>query len=85
VRNKTRLEISMLEGYALEEALGFCIKYLQDFAAISQKVWDEKEDVCMNDKVLQRNGRARIMSANFWDMAHSFVPQNVDLMSTWHM
>jgi hypothetical protein len=25
------------------------------------------------------------MNANLWDMAHSFVQQNVKLMSTWHM
>ncbi len=31
VRNKTRLEGSMVEGYTIEEALRFCIKYLQDF------------------------------------------------------
>ncbi len=31
VRNKMKPEGSMTEGYALEEALGFCTKYLQDF------------------------------------------------------
>ncbi len=31
VKNKTRPEISMAEGYALKEALGFSTKYLQDF------------------------------------------------------
>jgi len=27
-------------------------------------VWDEKEDVSMNDEVIERNGCAPIMSAN---------------------
>jgi hypothetical protein len=31
VRSRARLEGSMEKGYALEEALGFCIEYLQDF------------------------------------------------------
>ncbi len=48
-------------------------------------MWDEKEDACMNDEVLEGNGRPRIMSANLRDMAHSFVLQNVVLMSTWRM
>jgi hypothetical protein len=39
----------------------------------------------MNDEVFQENGHARIMSANFWDTTHSFMPQNVDLMSTRRM
>jgi hypothetical protein len=35
VRNRARPEGSMVEGYALEEALGFCTNYLQDFTATS--------------------------------------------------
>jgi hypothetical protein len=33
VRNKVRPEGSMVEGYAIEEALRFCTNYLQDFMA----------------------------------------------------
>lgn len=36
VRNKARLEGSMAKGYALEEALGFWTKYLQDFIATTR-------------------------------------------------
>jgi hypothetical protein len=46
----------MVEGYAIEEALGFCIEYLQDFTAIKQRVWDDKENLCMYDKVFEGNG-----------------------------
>jgi hypothetical protein len=69
----------MIEGHALEEALGFCIEYLQDFIATTQRVWDEKEDSCMNDEVLEGNGCEQIMIRNFQDMAHSFVLQNMEL------
>jgi hypothetical protein len=31
VQNKTKLEGDMAKGYPLEEALGFCTIYLQDF------------------------------------------------------
>jgi hypothetical protein len=34
VHNKVRLERSMAKGYAFEEALGFCTKYLQHLMAI---------------------------------------------------
>ncbi len=35
---KTKLEGSMVEGYAFEEALGFCTKYLQYFTTTTQNV-----------------------------------------------
>jgi hypothetical protein len=38
VRNKMRLKGSRTEGYALEEALGFCIEYLQDFTTTTQRI-----------------------------------------------
>ncbi len=49
VQNKTSLKGSM-------ESLGFCTKYLQDFTAMKQRVWDEKKDPSMYDEVLKRSG-----------------------------
>jgi hypothetical protein len=83
VRNKARLEGSMAKGYALEEALGFWTKYLQDFIATTQHVWDEKEDPMTYHEVLEGGGRPQIMNANVRDMAHSFVLRNVKLMANW--
>lgn len=48
-------------------------------------MWDEKEDACMNDNVLEGSGHAWIMSVNLCDITHSFLLQNVELMSTWCM
>jgi hypothetical protein len=73
----------MIEGYALKEALGFCIEYLQYFIATTWRVWDEKEDSCMNDEVLEGNGCEQIMIRNFQNMVHSFELQKVELMATW--
>ncbi len=39
----------MTKGYALEEALGLCTKYVQDFMAMRRQVWDDKEDPNMFD------------------------------------
>jgi len=74
----------MAKRYAIEEAIGFCIKYLVDTATSSHKVWDDKEDLSMFDEVLEGGGRSQIMiHIDLWDMAHSFVLQNVGLMATW--
>jgi hypothetical protein len=79
--NKAKPERSMIEDYALEKALRFCIR----FCSHKSKSLGWEKYACMNDEVVQGNGHAQIMSADFRDMAHSFVPQNVDLMSTWCM
>ncbi len=83
VPNKARPEGNVAKGYALEEALGFCIEYIQNFITTRKRVWDDKEEPTMNDKVLEGNGWPQIMSANLHDMVHSFVLQNVELMSSW--
>jgi hypothetical protein len=43
-------------------------------------VWDEKEDQCMVNEVVESNMHPRKLSANLRNMAHSFVLQNVELM-----
>jgi hypothetical protein len=35
--------------------------------------------------MLEGNGKLRLLTANLHDMAHSFMLQNVELMSKWHM
>jgi hypothetical protein len=57
VQNKARPKGSMAKGYALEEVLGFCIEYIQDFIATRRRVWDDKEDPAMIDEVLEGSGR----------------------------
>ncbi len=83
VQNKARSEGKMAEGYALEEALGFNTKYIHDFIATKRQVWDDKEKPHMNDEMLEGNGWPQIITTDLHDMAHSFVLQNVELMSPW--
>jgi hypothetical protein len=64
VRNKARLEGSMVEGYTIEEALKFRIEYLQDFIVTKQRVWDEKEDHCMVDEVVEGNDHLQKLNAD---------------------
>jgi hypothetical protein len=65
VCNKARPKGSTVEGYAFEEALGFCTEYLQDFTTIQRKVWDEKEDQTMFDEMFEGNGRPCVMNCRF--------------------
>jgi hypothetical protein len=38
----------MAEGYAMEESMGFLMKYMQDFRLVSQRMWDIKEEEGVN-------------------------------------
>ena len=67
VRNRTRLEASMGEGYAIDEALGFCTEYMQTYTITSHRVWDDKEDPTMNDEILEGVGRLRILTPKIRD------------------
>jgi len=77
------MERNMAKGYALEEVLGFCTEYLQDFTTTWKKVWDDKENLTMVDEVHEGGGHPLSMDPNFRDMAYSFVLHNVKLMVTW--
>jgi hypothetical protein len=48
VCNRSRLEVSMVEGYILDEIIGFVTEYLQDLCHVQHKILDvdEKERVC---------------------------------------
>ncbi len=65
VQNKARPKGSMVKGYAFEEALGFCTKYLQDFTTTQCKMWDEKENQIIFDEVFEGNGYPHLMNASF--------------------
>jgi hypothetical protein len=65
VQNKARPEGSMVEVYAIKEALGFYTEYLHDFTTTKQKVWDDKKKPCMYDEVFECNGHTRVLTTNF--------------------
>ncbi len=54
VRNMAWPERSMAIGYAIEEALGFCIEYIQQLKYM-KRVWDDLEEPTMHDGVLKGN------------------------------
>jgi hypothetical protein len=83
VRNRARPEASMAEGYAIDEAFGFCTEYMQSYTVTSRRVWDDKEDPTMNDEILEGVGRPRILTPKIRDWIHKFVVNNVALLEPW--
>jgi hypothetical protein len=65
IRNMTHSnQGSMAIGYSIEEALGFCIEYIQGVNNTKRKVWDDKEKPTMHDEVFEGNGRPCKMNVN---------------------
>jgi hypothetical protein len=83
VRNRNRPEASMAEGYAIDEALGFCTEYMTSYSITSRRVWDDKEDPTMNDEILEGVGRSRILTPKIRDWIHEFVVNNVAPLESW--
>ncbi len=48
-----QLEGCMAEKYVMEVSMGFLIKYIQDFWAMTQKMWDAEEEEGFNGEVLE--------------------------------
>ena len=85
VRNKAQPEGGMAEGYAIQEALGFCTKYMQEFQSTRRRVWDSKEDAGVVDEVFEENGKPRKMTLQFRGWAHNYVINNSAVVDPWRM
>ena len=77
VRNRARSEASMAEGYAIDEAFGFCIEYMQSYMHTSRRIWDDKDDPTMNDEILEGVGRQMTLTPKIREWIHEFVVNNV--------
>lgn len=73
VRNKTHPEVSMANGYAAEEALGFCTKYLNLQEHTKRYIWESEEEEFMRASVVEGRGRVFNMSAAELERAHNYV------------
>ena len=80
VRNTASPEGGMVEGYATEEAVGFCTEYMSTFTTVTRRVWDDKEDPTTVDEILQGKRRPRPMSIEFREWAHAFVLDNAHVL-----
>lgn len=59
-----KLKRNMATRYAIEEALGFCIEYIQEVKSTRRTMWDDKEDPTMHDEILEGNGHPRRLSVD---------------------
>ncbi len=76
VRNTMQLDGNMAIGYSIEEALGFCIEYIQGVKSIRRRAWD-KEEPTMHDEVLEGSGCPHRLSVDLKTLwAHTFVLHN---------
>ena len=69
---------SMVQGYIMDEAMGFCTEYMQHYCKSEHRVWDDKEEPAMNSEVIEGNGRHRLLldELRFW--IHEFVLNNAE-------
>jgi hypothetical protein len=81
VRNKSKPEGSMAVGYAYDDALGFCTKYLQDFEHTSRRTWDADKEDRDTKEVLEGSGTDVVFSDSELFNIHDYVIHNEECTS----
>ena len=76
VRNLAKPEGSIAHGYEAEEALGFITEYMVGYRITSRRVWDDKEEPAMVDKMLEEKGKMKILSEELRSAMHEFILDN---------
>ena len=61
VRQRAQPEGSMARGYSMEEAIGFCTKYMQNWSVTARRVWDDTKKPSMNEELLEGKERRRVL------------------------
>lgn len=82
VHNMSHREGSMVEGYILDDIMGFVIKYLQEFQFVFRKNWDVEEEGVARE-VLKGVTKKVVLTPSLQDLAHSYVFTNTKIMSPW--
>jgi hypothetical protein len=77
VRMKARPEGSMVEGYAMDDTLGFCTEYMTRFTSTTRRAWDSREDQSIYDEIMEGSWQTRSMLVQFRQWAHDFVLKNL--------
>ena len=83
VRTRAKPEGSMSKGYSMQEAMGFCTKYMKDFKNVNRRVWDDDEDERVAGEVLEGNGRRFKLSHKERSAIHAYVLQNTSSFDKW--
>ncbi len=83
VHNMSHPEGSMVEGYILDDIMGFVIKYLQEFQLVFRKTWDVEEEEGVAREVLGGVAKKVVLTQSLQDLAHNYVFTNTKIMSPW--
>jgi hypothetical protein len=83
VRNRSRPEASMAEGYILDETIGFVTEYLQDFRHVRNRIWDADEDEGVYGEVVEGAATKLTLDPVTRDVAHQYVITNVACLAPW--
>lgn len=83
VRSRAHPEASMANGYAAEEALGFCTEYLNLHTHTKRHVWETEEEQGMRDSVVEGRGRVHKLTEADVRRAHDYVTRHHP--RTWEM
>jgi hypothetical protein len=62
VLQRAQPEGSMGQGYTMDEALGFCTKYMQRCTMSQCQVKDDKEDPTMSDEIVEGKGQRQTLT-----------------------
>jgi hypothetical protein len=73
VRSKSQLEASMANGYASEEALGFCTEYLNLQTYTKRHVWESEEEQGMRGSVVEGRGRVSHLTTAALRRVHNYI------------
>lgn len=73
VRSKSQPEASMANGYAAEEALGFCTEYLNLHTYTMRHIWEDEEEQGMRGSVVEGRGRVFNISRAEVARAHNYI------------
>ena len=85
VRNFTRSEACMAEGYLKDECIGFVTKHLKSFEHTQRRVWDENEEYGDAEEVLQGATKQFVMTPALLDLAHQYVLMNASIMEEFYV
>jgi hypothetical protein len=62
----------------MDEVLGFCTEYMQEYKLIRQRILDDKEEPVMNSEIEEGKGLQRLLLAKLRASIHEFIVMNVE-------